>query len=260
MATKMHELIAAEPSVAAVFNSMKEETLKTFGKPDMFLRQVTTKNHFAESDRQLDTTTVKEMTTTVAERLRYTLEKSFASYLDIEAQMDATNQQAKADLIVGGVTLLKDMPAATLLQFEKDFKTVRDMILAAPTLAPGKEWVVDMNENNVYKTSKADVNFATRKTMRPVVLYEATDKHPAQVKEVNEDVPIAKIETMTFSGMMTSRDKADMLSRVDALLIGAKRARQRANSIEASRVKVGKTIVNYILNGPTPGTEIDPAE
>lgn len=250
MATKLHELIAAEPSVAAVFNQMKEETFKTFGKPDMFIKKVTTKRHFSEDDQRLDTEEVKEATTTVLERLRYTLEKSFSNYLDIEAQMDSTNTVAKADLVVGDQTLLKDVPAATLLQFEKDFKAIRDMVLAAPTLAPGKEWIPDPQTEGLFKAASPDVTFATRKTMRPVILYPATDKHPAQVEKVNEDIPVAKVETMTWSGMMTSKQKAEMLARIDALVVAAKKARQRANSTEVKKVKVGRTITNFILNGP----------
>jgi hypothetical protein len=249
MATKMHELIAAEPSVASVFNSMKEETLKTFGKPEAFIKTVTTKTHFADDDKKLDTVDVKELTTTVADRLRYTLEKSFTKYIDLEAQMDATNQVAKADLIVDNVVLIKGLPAATLLQFEKDFKALRELVLAAPTLAPGKDWIVDDQTEGLFRTREPEVRFATRKSTRPVVLYEATKEHPAQVKEVSEDIAVARIESTVYSGMMTSKAKADMLARIDALLIASKKARQRANSVDAVKVSHGKTIVNYILNG-----------
>lgn len=251
MATpKLHEIIAAEPNVTGVFNSMREETLKVFDKPDNFLRIVQEKKHFNEEDTRLDTSETKELVTTVKDRLNYLLNKSFSNYLDLQITKDATNQVAKADLVVGDTVVAKDVPGTMLLQLEKELKSIRELVLKAPTLQAGPVWVTDPNEPNLMVVEQPKVTFTTKKTMKPVILVQATDKFPAQVEKVNEDVAVAKIETKTWSGMLTSKEKAEILSRVDALLVAAKRARQRANSAEVVRTKIGKAVADFILSGP----------
>lgn len=257
---KLHELIASEPNVTAVFNSMREETLKVFGKPDNFTKTVTTKSYFDEENRKLDTVETKDMVTTVQERLRYFLSKSFTRYVDLQLRKDKTNQHARADLVVAGKTLAKDVPATMLLQLEKELAHIRSVLLQAPTLQSGPVWVRDESEG-LFVTLEPQVSFSTKKSMRPVILVEATKEHPAQVEKVTEDVPVAKVERKVWSGMITSREKADMIGRVDALLVAAKRARQRANSQEADKSSIGSSIVDYILSGSGDGfTDEDAGE
>lgn len=247
--TKMHEIIAAEPSVTAAYNNIREETLKVFDKPDHFLRTTTTKTHFDSEQSRLDVTETKDMVTTVKDRMKYMLEGSFTRYVDIQLQKDATNQVAKADLVVNGQAVLKDVPATMLLQLEKELAKLREVVAKAPTLQPGPVWVKDEGVN-LFVTD-LPVTFTTKKTMRPVVLVEATDKHPAQVEKVSEDVPVAKVDRRVWSGMLTSVEKSEILGRLDVLLVAAKKARQRANGADVIKSKIGKTLTDFILNGPS---------
>lgn len=247
---KLHELLAAESNLAAAYNAIGEETLKVLGKPDLFMKQTATVTHFDESERHLDTAETKDNTTTVAERMTYNFGRAFTSYIDLLMQKDRTNQDARADVIVNGETLLKDMPATSLLTLEARLGVARKTIEAVPTLQPGPVWVEDKGEN-MWKTDEPNVSFRTKKTVRPIILVQATDKHPAQVEKVSEDVPVARIERMTWSGMWTSKQKHDALARLDALVVAVKKARQRANRADVVSVKVGERLANFILNGPT---------
>lgn len=246
---KMHEILAAEPNVAGAWGAMKDETLRVFDRADAFVRVTTTKKHFAEEDSKLDTTETKDNTTTVAERVSYLLSRSFAKHLDLQLQKDATNQQAKADLVVGGQTLAKDVPAQTLLLLEKELTAIRQVLLKAPTLQSGPVWIRDEG-NGLYVTKEPQVTFSTKKTIRPVILVQATEHHPAQVDRVSEDVPVAKIEKVTWSGALSSAEKAAIVGRVDALIVAAKKARQRANNTEASKARIGAAVADFILGGP----------
>jgi hypothetical protein len=80
-------------------------------------------------------------------------------------------------------------------------------------------------------------------------MYEATDKHPAQVQALDEDVPVAKRTTHVWSGMLSVYDKSLLLDRVDTLIQAFKRARQRANEAELVERHMGKRIFQY-LHGP----------
>lgn len=247
---KLHELLAAESSVAAAYNAISEETLKVFGKPDHFLKVVASVSHFAEDERHLDVTETKDKVTTVDERMDYQFGRAFVSYFDLLAQKDRTNQEARADIIVNGAVLLKDAPATMLLTLETKLGDLRKKFEAIPTLQPGPVWVDDPAEA-MWKTDEPATSFRTRKTVRPIIMAPATDKHAAQVEKVNEDVPIAKIERTTWSGMWTSKQKHDALARLDALLVAIKKARQRANRVDIVPIEVGSTIASFLLHGPS---------
>jgi hypothetical protein len=120
-----------------------------------------------------------------------------------------------------------------LLGLEEKLKRLREVFDKIPTLPPGIEWKPDPDRgDNVYKMSYPEVTRRTRKVTKPVVLYEATDKHPAQVKEVSEDIPVGKFTKVAWSGMMSPAEKSRLLARVDRLSRAVKQARQRANTTE----------------------------
>lgn len=68
----------------------------------------------------------------------------------------------------------------------------------------------------------------------------------------DEDVPVAKVEMVEFSGMWTVQQKADALDRVDVLLQAIKKARQRANTAEVVDGHIGAALTAFIVSGATP--------
>ena len=83
----MHELLAAEPNIAASHNIISDETLKVFGHPEHFLKIVKRERYFDEKDAEkLDKEEIKDNTTSVADRLAYSFGRSFIGYLDFLAQ------------------------------------------------------------------------------------------------------------------------------------------------------------------------------
>jgi hypothetical protein len=130
---------------------------------------------------------------------------------------------------------------------ENRLKAVRDMILAAPTIEPGVRWEADLTAGGHVFVADLAPNFKTEKTVKHKVLYDATDKHPAQIEKWNEDVPVARIETRNFSGMLTPLRKSEILGRVDRLLAAVKQARQRANAVEVENLHVAHAMFAYVL-------------
>lgn len=241
---KMHELLAVEPTLVGNFNRDTTETLKVFDRGDMFQRNTTRKEYFDAADARLNTIETKEMASTVKKRLDW-YRISASALLDALYQKDLTNQRASNDVEVDGVTIMNDIPATTLLMLESKLADLRKIYTAAPTISSAIAWEWDGNEE-LWKTRDDGVSFSTKKTAKAVVLYDATKEHPAQVKEVFEDVAIAKITKQAYSGMWTSAEKATVLGRLDKLLAAVKRARQRANEQEIVASSIGATIFDFL--------------
>lgn len=250
MATKLHEVLAVESGLQTTAKKINEETIKTFGKKDEhFIETVKSVSHFAEDDQKLDTSESKAMVTTVAEKLAYNAGPNIKA-LDAYLQKEATNQKAHADVVVDDVTLAAGVPATVLLGLETKLSELRAVYDAIPTLAPGPTWELDPSRKaGVYKSSHPDTTFRTKRNIRPIELSPATQHHPAQVQAVQEDVPVAKITTQTWSGMMTPANKSELLSRLDKLIRAVKRARQRANNTEVEKGAIGKKLFDYIHSG-----------
>lgn len=249
MAGRMHELLASETNVKAVYNAMLEESLKVFDTPAHFAKTVESIVHFDTTESHLDTTKTKEIVTTVSDRLRYFFGRPFVNAIDLTLQKDLTNQSSTSDLVVNGTTVATGVPAVTLLTWEGQFEALRALLLKVPTLQAGPVWVEDESQD-LWRTADPVTTFLTKKVMVPVVLVAATKEHPAQVDKVFEDQPVAKKQVTAWSGMWTSRQKADALARLDSLIIATKKARQRANRAKVVQSHVAAKLANFILQGP----------
>lgn len=90
-----------------------------------------------------------------------------------EATLDATNQDARADLIVKGVTLAADVPATYLLFMQKQLDYVRTFVEKLPTLPVTDDWVYDQSVG-YYVTSPVKTTSSRKRTV-PLVLHPGTD-------------------------------------------------------------------------------------
>lgn len=160
------------------------------------------------------------------------------------AKEDA-NQSAKGDIIVDGVTLVKDVPVCGLLFLEKQLVDLHTLVEKLPVLDPSELWSQDPSQNC---WATAPVQTAkTKKISRPMVLAEATDKHPAQVKEVTEDVVVGYWSTVKFSGAIPAQRKAELKARVGKLRSAVKIAREDANVTKVGDRKMGEALLGYVF-------------
>lgn len=246
---KLHEILAVEQGLQTAARKINEETIRTFDKKDEhFVETTRTVTHFAEEDQKLDTSESKAMVTTVFDKLLYTVGSNVRA-LDAYLQKEATNQKAVADIVIDDKVLATAVPATVLLGLETKIAELRAVYEKIPTLAPGPTWEVDRDRRKtggVYRSESPDVTFRTKRTVKPVVMAPATEHHPAQVQAISEDVPVARITTQHWSGMITSAQKSDLLGRIDRLLRAVKRARQRANSTEVEKRHIGKVLFDFL--------------
>jgi hypothetical protein len=245
--SKLHQLLAVEGDLEGTYKKVLEETKTNFIKhPDRYFGQHQRIEFFDENTPK-EADSHKELDDTIPSKLAYT-QNHITRYLDAVLQKERTNQEARADLIVDGVTIAKEVPATFLLGLENKLKIIRNSIYETiPTLQPGVKWERDESiGDGVYKRVHSDEKFRTKKVMKNHVIAEATKEHPAQVNVYNEDVKVARIVTDTWCGMISPAEKSTLLGRIDKLIRGVKKARQKANTTEVVKTTIGDELFTYI--------------
>lgn len=238
---KQYELLAVEPDLRqrAGAELKRLSGLFTTGSGN-FLGQ--TISYHAILEDAVDVTDEKtELVTTVKTELSQ-FEKVFGNFMDVSIRKELTNSDAVATVQVGDLTF--ELSATALLNLESKLEDVRKLYLLIPTLDPTESWEFD-KEQDTYVTDTR-VAFRTKKVMKAFVAYDATDAHPAQVETFGEDVQTHRRETIISSGAITIADKRKRVGRIDKLIADVKKARQRANDIEASDARLAEEIFAYI--------------
>lgn len=246
--SKLHELLAVEGDLEGAFVKMQSETLSTFvKKQNLFMGSHKTLSMFDEARKQENLVeNHQEIVETVPKKLKYTSESAIR-YFDAVLQKDATNQTAKAEIVIDGKAITEDLPATFLLGLESKLKKIREYYATIPTLSPGIKWVKDSTlGEGYYKAENAEQSTKSEKVVRSKVLYDATKEHPAQLERWTEAVVVGIYSTEKTTGMMSPAEKSVLLGRVDKLLQAVKKARQRANSTEVVKITVGEKLFAYI--------------
>lgn len=255
---KLHELLAVNGSLEGQAAKCLADLKKTFQE------KVT---HFTQRQVEFHPSEVKSGETapqiTVEEQLKLQSKvkdelKWISDYLikavDSSHQVNVGNTLGRADVVLDdGTVMLKDVPGITLLELEKIISDQwKSMLMAAPTLDPAKGFEPDESQGGGIWKSRTITRTKTAKKQIPIVLYEATDKHPAQTQLITEDVPIGTVVTQEWSGMITPAEKAELLNRCEILYRAVRKARSRANEIDvdtSAANRIGAVLWNYIETG-----------
>jgi hypothetical protein len=247
---ELHEILAVDASTKGEFEKVIVEAANTFSKKaDHFQghHRKLKMNDAARETEELAGETHKEMVTTVFDKLKY-MSKACINYFDVLLQKEATNQTAKADLIVDGEVLIENAPATWLLGMEDRLKKIRSVLDTIPTLQPGIKWEQDPTHgDDVWRSAFPETKEKTEQTIKPFVLYEATKDHPAQVDKLVEHIVVGLFSIDRWSGTFSPAQKSRLMARMDKLIRGCMQARQRANKAEVIQIKAGKKIFDYLL-------------
>lgn len=249
----LHEILAVDQSLEGSARTLVQETSRTLdNKEHLFKGHLKVHSLLREDDsetaKQADDSV--EVTSTVSEVLEY-MSAAVAKHYDVVLQKDSANCLAKADVLIDGEVLLKDIPATTLLGLESKLKSLREVYNKIPTLAPGQKWIVDNTSTKagVYVTVNIEERFQTKSERDFKIIAEATENHKAQVAELTRTVNVGKFETTHYSGAMSPVDKAAIISRLDNVLHAVKTARMRANMVKVPQVSMGEVLMNFIQKG-----------
>lgn len=167
-------------------------------------------------------------------------------FIDVIATKDYGNCDAVADVVVDGEVLLAGVPVSHLLFLEKRLNEIKAFVGKLPTLSPTEEWEFDENQG-VWR-SQVTTTTRTQKVPDVQVLYEATDKHPAQVQPFNRDVIVGYWDTVKFSSALPASTVNTFLERANKLQDAVKFAREQANMTEVDQRKVGGKLLSYIFS------------
>jgi len=247
---KLHEILAVEKDKENVARKLTSESIKTFGKENLFSGSLRELKMFDDAQAFNNTIEKQELTTTVSENLDYLI-KPVSEHWDVVLQKDLTNQVALADIVIDGKTVATGLPATFLLGMEKKLNDFRIMLESIHTLAPGIKWMPDASnaKADVFISANTEKTFKTAKDMEFRTASPATKEHPAQVVPINVTNNVGEFETTKWSGLLTPVDKAEKIARLDKMLAAVKKARQRANNVDIVKGNVGNTMLQYIFNG-----------
>lgn len=186
----------------------------------------------------------KKIHLNVPDKIRETMDQ-VGAMLDVVMTQELGNTIARASVEIGGKPFLTDVPVGTLLFLEHQLVDLRTFVSNLPTLPLDRKWKRDDNRN-CYVTDPID-SIKTAKKARVIVKYEATKEHPAQTELFSEDVTVGTWTTTYMSSAIPSRQRAEMLRRIEDLQDEVKRARERANSCEVDHVKFGGKFLRHIF-------------
>jgi hypothetical protein len=166
---------------------------------------------------------------------------------DIVATKDEANTDARADVTVDGAPLLRQVPVTTLIFLEKQLTDLRTVLSKAPTLDAGETWTLN-EQTGLWETEPLRTD-RTQKVVRHEVVVPPTDKHPAQVAQISEDVKAGTWTRRKVSGALPATRREQLLSRVSQLLEAVKTAREDANSADVSDVAIAEQVASWVLSG-----------
>lgn len=250
--SKLHELLAVDGDLQNQAKSCREDLKKTFAsKVHHFTKKIVTFKSLTEGvpdkvEGQLDLqTSVKSEVAWISEKI--------GKSIDTGHQVDIANTVAKADVVLeDGTVILMAVPTTSLLRLEHRLVEVRDLIHTIPTLDPAKGFTPDPSEGDGIFKARDDERPRTEKQFSFQVMVPPTDKHPAQVKELNLDKQIGRTVTQEWSSLITVADKGNMLDRVENLIRAVKKSRARANELDldVTQNKIADSVLNYVFTPP----------
>ncbi len=246
---KLHELLAVEQSLRGASVQAMSEANTTFTKRgehfDGVLRVYSPKDDDGEQLPKEE----KAIVTTVDEKLDF-MATQVTPCMDAVISKEMTNSsgaaKAELELSAGKKVMLS---ATALLALESQLTELRSVYKNLPTLDPARVWTNDPDAGVGYKKTETEVRFRTIKKAVPVTLAEPTEHHPAQVQLVNRESQVGQYDTVYTSAKITPAEKSARLTRLDRLIRRVKKARVKANQVEAEKTKIGKDVFDFINKG-----------
>jgi hypothetical protein len=248
MVTKLNQIVAIVKTTKETTNKLTAPLFQSMNVLGLFAGQTATYRTAIEEGQMYPPNEQRVQLTvpTLIDSFRRPTER----LLDVISTAETTNTHAFGDIVVDGVAVAEQVPVTFLMQLEKYLeREVRGFINNMPVLDPALDWSrspaerVGVWETESFETAK------TKKVQTPLVLYPATDKHPAQTQLITEDIVEGYWSKKAFSGALPASEKAALQERVEKLIEAVKKAREQANDIEVTDAPVGGALMAYVFGG-----------
>ena len=243
MATKLSQIIAIEKGVKSKSYADLTQAHHDVQKQALLTGLSRTYQPKDEDGEQLppEATRVQVKAEDVLRQIAGNLTRLF----DVTATKDWANCAARADVVVDGRTLLRDVPVSYLLFLEKQLTDLHTFVKKLPVLDAAESWTFDPS-SDWYRTEPVRT-IRTKKVPRNHVKAEATEKHPAQVEVYYEDVAVGYWTQTKFSGALPAQRVNELVERVEKLTQAVKFAREEANTFEVTDQRVGEAVFGYLF-------------
>ncbi|MYW06062.1 hypothetical protein [Streptomyces sp. SID3343] len=179
------------------------------------------------------------------EEVLRTVAATLTRLFDVTGTKDWANCEARADVVVDGAPLVRDVPVSYLLFLEKQLVDVHTFVRKLPVLDAAETWTLDPSTDS-WRTEPVRT-VRTKKVPRNHVKAEATEHHPAQVEMYFEDIAAGYWTTVKFSGALPARRVNELVDRVEKLQQAVKFAREEANGSDVTDRRIGDAVFGYIL-------------
>lgn len=240
---KLHEVVAVATGKKSEVQKFVTSGYHDLQKPELFDGLRKTYQPIEEGGEQLPPES-KNPQLDLNKIIRDSRE-TWSEFFDVAATVDAGNQKAKADVIVDGVTVAKDVAVPTLLFLEKQLGDVKSFIEKLPTPDRAERWSYDASVGML--TTEPVKTGRTKKVQKALVLYQATKEHPAQTQLITEDVLAGYWTTIKYTNKIAAEKKAAALARVGKLIDAVKVAREQANTTSIEKVRIGDSLLGFVF-------------
>lgn len=246
---KLHAVLAVEATNKAQSEKILNEQSSNFTKNDSRFDGLTRVLIPLEGEGERMTTDNKIINYTVIENVAY-VSDVVCKYLNTTLTKEETNSSgtARAELVIDG-TSYGEVSATSLLALENYLTKVRRFYETIPTLDPTKDWKDDEGKQKGFKKTDAEYKYKTEKRTKHIVVHPPTENFPAEIRESNTDVQVGKYETIYTSTKISTRDKAELLTRIDKVIEAVKKTRSKANEAEAIQSELATKLFGYINKG-----------
>lgn len=243
--TKLSEAVALARSAKTRVHGALTALHRESQKIELYVGLARTYRPIAENDVEVFPDESRAVRTGAAEVLDE-VSRLLTERWNTEATVTYNNTHATAEVVLpNGTSLLSDVPATYLLFLEKALEDLYTFVSKVPSLDPAETWEWDANRGAY--ASRPVETAREKRVQKPLVLYPATDKHPAQVERY-EDVEVRGYWTTTkLSGALPADEKRAILLRVVELRDAVKTARERANHLDVVSVKPAGILLDYVL-------------
>lgn len=236
--------------IVAVVAGKKTRVEKEFGdlnktaqKPDLFNGLIRQYQSVEENGEELpsEQKIAQQAVTEVIKSARTIL----TGIIDAVATQEFGNCETAADIVVDGAVILSKVPVTVLLYLEKQLNDLHTFTGNLPVLDPSERWTLNSQtgqyETDVTKTVR------TRKVQKPIVLYPATEQHPAQTQLVTEDITAGYWSTRKFSNAIAGTARKAIVDRIERLREAVKVAREDANSADVPDRQIASQVLTYVF-------------
>lgn len=242
--SKLFQVVAAAAAKKNPFVKEKTELHRLLTNATLFegLRRTYAPND-EEGEKQPPETKIVQQS---ARTLLNQLIAQSAAYYDLVLTQDVGNTLAKADIVVDNEVLAKDVPATHLLFLEQQATDLITIIEKLPTLDGLVSWVKD-DVTGGWQSQPVETN-RTKKVSKPLELSPATEKHPAQVQLVTEDIVVGVWTAVRSSTLLSPTQRQQCLDRAMKLKLAIIDARHRANTTGVENKSGSEALLKYIFN------------